>query len=305
MIVLSAGGHWISGTECTIQVHAEPDSLAKPMVLRWVIHKNETVIKTGDVKLDKETPDATIRLVLPEVRAETQVELVIKRLPGEGEADKEELIRKEITLYPPRKKTNFAKLLGRRKLVVLESDEKYSASLKELKLRHLRLNRLSSLTLQNPDVMIVATNALTDEKNFDVLLDHAQAGALVVIFGHHGIDGFLDHGLPNGEVVEISQPESLQWNRSHPLATSMTYISRWPDSEKIYALRLQGDATESAVAWAAQENKIDTGKADAKDCFLASFPVGKGRVVVCMADFERPGEDVRFQELLNSILDSK
>jgi hypothetical protein len=305
MIVLSADGNWISGTECSFQVQAKPEALAKPIALRWAIHKNDTVIEKGEVMLDKDSPEATVRLVLPEVRAETQVELVIQVLPEKDQVakdEKAELIRKKITLYPPVKKVDLKKLLGQRKLVVVESGEDYSVSMKALGLRHLRLNRLSALSLQSPDVIVVSSDSLSEEKNFEVLIDHAQAGALIVMFGEQGVIGLLDHGLPQGEVVEIAPGAVLQWNQKHDMAQSIKHLSNWPDSDKTYALRLSGEGTGYAVAWAKSDHDKTEKESNAKDAFLASFPVEKGRLIICMASFKQPHEDPRFHELLAAIL---
>ncbi|KKL25605.1 hypothetical protein LCGC14_2403620 [marine sediment metagenome] len=194
-------------------------------------------------------------------------------------------------------KTEAAKIVADRKLLVWDSPKGLPALLTKAKIPHKRIEDEKGLSLTGAALVIVGPDRLTDKPfSQSKLFDHAQAGARVLILAQRKVTR-----LGPLLVRRRRAPDRLAWRPGHPLARSLSLISPAAMGADVRAIEILPDAPVLEIGYWPRE------VADRKDApvsaLVAVQATGAGRVIYCQMPLGPWASDPRSQLFLADALD--
>lgn len=294
VIMCINSGYWYAGRDALVTLQW-PDGVEQiDATWQWELKYGQTALAVGEKQLVADQP-AQLKIAVPKVRVRTPMSLHW-RLVTAGDASLIEAGTISIQVFADDPLPAAIQRLGKRAVAVWSSDQGLIKAITDAGLQPHTIETAGDLATVVADVMIVgpetlASNAMLNQP----LIDHARAGATVVVFRHADRPTLLGVDLVSRR---IARPPRVRANHTLRLGLTDGDI-RSLVGKAARVLRVDSNASDVLVV----SDKIQTPDAQTIDALCLVRPIGKGQLVLCQLPLGDWASDPRARQLLSNMFE--
>jgi hypothetical protein len=302
VLLLSSDGYWIGGREVSIQGRWFAAEAARPATLHWRLVTATAELVRGQVAVPADDQDVKITLIPPTVRA--RVDLTLDWTLVDEQGQRLDGGRQTVHLFPDDLLASLPRLVGKRRVVVVDRPDGIPALLAQSGVEHQRVESLMEASGLRAEILLIGQDRWpTDAWAESVLRQVVADEYAVAIFAQNS--RLLSRSIAGNRLVNRLAPHHLAYRGDLPLFAGLDrgMIASWFAAQPRAtwsALRLLKDSAATPLAlWGplAQD-------ADSRDAAAAMMMLENRTVLLWQIPMPQWQGDPRSELLLMNVIDA-
>jgi len=294
LIVCMQQGYWYAGQEATVTMRWADGVRPVEAVWQWQLRYGQIALVDGQSKLGKDEP-ATLKIAVPQVRVRTPMTLAWQ-LVSDANGQVIERGSIDIHVFANDPLAAAARRLDGQRVAVMSQSPALHEAMKNAGIVVQAIDKAGELVTTTADVIIVGPDTLPKNAVFhQPLIDHAEAGASVIVFRHAEQESLF--GIP---LIERQLRRPVHLRPDHPLHHGLTRrdIDSLADDQSV-VLRVADTDHATPIIY----EKPDGPEAEVIDALCVVQQTDKGRLVLCQLSLDGWSTDPRTRQLLSNMLE--
>jgi hypothetical protein len=287
----------VGGQEQSIELRWTVQQQMPDAVVIWNLSVAKTTLAEGQTKLPGADGKATIKLVAPKVRAQTDLQFTYRIV--QANADRELATGTTTVHVFPDQLNELAALTADTPLLVIDAAGALPAVLKAAGAKFDHNEDLSGLAATTQKIIVIGENRLSAEDPAAAALQAlARGGASVLVLRQSAAVRVLQFERADRDVSGYTVADEHPLLRHLPVEAWKSFLA---EPVRQPALAMPKDL--AAVELVHGPVEAETVTSAPLDVLLMTQTLGAGRVVFCQLPLDQPAADARQQQLILNLIE--